>query len=140
MHGHSIGSYVAFDPTGRDLNECLQVGRVLAVVWDTDTDDGTPDGYPRPLLRVLPNGESEPYAVTSVRSVLWAPMSPDEIPPHAIANARTPSELVSEATIVLRGINPPMRLDYLREYLGGFANTVGAADWDLHGEDITATA
>ncbi len=64
-----IGSYVVFDPTGRDLADCYEVGRVVAVSWEKD-DDGTWNGKPRPILSVLVNGSSERYAVTTVAAVL----------------------------------------------------------------------
>ena len=68
-HQDVIGSWVVFDPTGRDLRSCLTVGRVEAVTWD-DMDDGTDDGMPRPILTVVENGSEERYAVTRVEAVL----------------------------------------------------------------------
>lgn len=139
MHGQTIGSYVVFDPTGRDMRDCMQVGRVAGVVWDTDTDDGLLDGSPRPLLYVVPNGEDDPIACTTIAAVLWAPMEDGEQAPHSIATARTPGELTDTATIVLR-LSQPMRVDHIADYVRGFANTLGADEWDLHAEDLTEAA
>jgi hypothetical protein len=63
-----LGSYVVFDPTGRDMRSCLVVGRVDAVSWD-DSDDGSSDGSPRPLLSVVVNG-ADTYAVSHVFYVI----------------------------------------------------------------------
>jgi hypothetical protein len=64
------GSYVVADPTGRNLLNCMEVGYVTAVEWDTDNDDGNPDGTPRPLLYVRFNGHGETIACTHVHAVL----------------------------------------------------------------------
>ncbi len=69
QHQDVIGSYVVFDPTGRDLRSCYEVGRVEAVTWD-DADDGNEDGSPRPLLTVVTNGSEERITVTCVAVVL----------------------------------------------------------------------
>lgn len=65
-----VGSYVVFDPTGRDLLDCMIVGQVKAVTWESD-DDGNPDGSPRPILQVSPNGEQhDDVWITRVKAVL----------------------------------------------------------------------
>ena len=68
-----IGSFVVFDPTGRDLPDCYEVGKVVAVKWNTD-DDGDTTGRPRPVLHVMPNAwrhtDEPPMAVTRVAAVL----------------------------------------------------------------------
>ncbi len=69
QHQDVIGSWVVFDPTGRDLRSCLVVGRVESVTWD-DLDDGTEDGMPRPLITVVENGTEERWTVTRVETVL----------------------------------------------------------------------
>lgn len=69
QHQEVIGSYVVFDPTGRDLPDCYEVGRVESVRWD-DADDGNPDGTPRPILTVITNGTAEAFAVTTAAVVL----------------------------------------------------------------------
>lgn len=71
-HEDVIGSHVVYDPTGRDLASCMEVGRVIAVTWDSD-DDGNADGPPRPLLVVQPNGTTDggaTVAVTVVHSII----------------------------------------------------------------------
>ena len=70
-----VGSYVVYDPTGRDLPDCMEVGRVVRVVWTRD-DDGDSKGRPRPILYVLPNGAegddpSHYVGVTVVQEVIW---------------------------------------------------------------------
>jgi hypothetical protein len=55
------GDYVVFDPTGRDLPDCMVVGRVSGV--DPDPDQGG--------VVVRENGdEDERWAVTRVKCVL----------------------------------------------------------------------
>lgn len=69
QHQEIIGSWVVFDPTGRDLHSCMEVGRVESVRWD-DADDGNEDGSPRPLLTVVVNGSEERVCLTRVEQVL----------------------------------------------------------------------
>ncbi len=69
LHQDVVGSYVVFDPTGRDMLSCYEVGRVEAVTWD-DADDGNEDGSPRPLLHVVCNHNEERMTVTRVAVVL----------------------------------------------------------------------
>jgi hypothetical protein len=71
-----IGSYVVFDPTGRDLYACMEVGVVENIIWDIG-DDGNPDGTLRPVLLVRPNSDEEPYAVIRVHAVLGLDDSPN---------------------------------------------------------------
>lgn len=54
----TIGTYIVFDPTGRDLNDCLEVGRVV----------GREIGTTTPVVRL--NGSSETVAVDRVKTVL----------------------------------------------------------------------
>jgi hypothetical protein len=66
-----IGSYVVYDPTGRDIPECFEVGKVTAAYFDTAADDGNPDGTPRVILNVRPNGPSfSEVAVVHVHTVI----------------------------------------------------------------------
>ena len=67
-HEDVIGSHVVFDPTGRDLADCMKVGRVIAITWNSD-DDGNLDGSPRPILLVQPNGTDTPDATVAVTVV-----------------------------------------------------------------------
>jgi hypothetical protein len=135
MHGNIIGSYVVFDPTGRDARDCFQVGRVIGCCWNTDADDGTEDGYPRPLLYVVPNGEDDPVCCTYVNAVLWAPDEDGDEAPHAIRTARKPEELTDAFTVVFR-LETPMAFGWARDYVGGLARTLGAT-FDIHAEDLT---
>ena len=64
-----VGSYVVYDPTGRDLPDSMEVGLVTAVQWTTD-DAGDDWGHPRPILTVKPNGDGEEISVTVVFAVL----------------------------------------------------------------------
>jgi hypothetical protein len=73
QHQEVVGSWVVVDPTGRDLPECFEVGRVESVRWD-DSDDGNEAGDPRPLLTVRLNTFGDEgdnvIAVTHVEQVL----------------------------------------------------------------------
>ena len=68
-HQEVVGSFVVFDPTGRDLRRCYRVGCVESVRWD-DADDGNADGSPRPILTVRDNLSGEVWGVAKVAAVL----------------------------------------------------------------------
>jgi hypothetical protein len=55
------GGMVVLDPTGRNMDECLEVGRVVVI------QDG-PDGGT--VLTVALNSGSQVYNVDSIRAVL----------------------------------------------------------------------
>ena len=65
----AVGSFVAFDPTGRNLPDCLTVGRVEAVRFES-ADDGDAEGTPRPILSVRENRGGDLVAVTTIAAVL----------------------------------------------------------------------
>ena len=54
------GMHVLFDPTGRDLDECLVVGRVLSTGADAEGD----------WAIVLPNGEPHTVEVRTIRMAI----------------------------------------------------------------------
>lgn len=51
-----VGDYVVFDPTGRDLNDCLVVGSVISIADN--------------VAHVLINGSEEIHTVDRVKTVL----------------------------------------------------------------------
>lgn len=65
-----LGSWVTFDPTGRDMLECLEAGHVTEVYFSPH-DDGDTIGRPRVLMGVAEQASSTvgDMAVTVVHSV-----------------------------------------------------------------------
>lgn len=67
-----LGDYVAFDPTGRDLPDCFQVGRVTArISSSTEIIDGEFVEDPRPRLEVIVNGSEERMRIETWAAIVW---------------------------------------------------------------------
>jgi hypothetical protein len=67
------GDYVAFDPTGRDLPDCAEIGRVNYLYSTSSSADGTreleEDG---PYANVTVNGSGEEIGrITEIFAVVW---------------------------------------------------------------------
>lgn len=62
------GDYVAYDPTGRDLADCLEVGRVTARVSSVHRAGGEVDEGP--FLEVLPNGSASRIRVERIAAIV----------------------------------------------------------------------
>lgn len=64
-----IGSWIVFDPTGRDMAECMEAGQIVSCYFSAD-DDGDNHGHPRPLMGVRAFGQvAADIAVTTVHAV-----------------------------------------------------------------------